>query len=114
MYAVLLLLNRLDLCYDACRPRDITWHEDNVSYMAFAVFVVTVGKQFSDVCCYAVCRPRDITWHEDNWDNPDSRFLAWTLHDNREGGSGDIYIAFNAHGFEVRWQMHALQLCRRV
>jgi hypothetical protein len=49
-----------------------------------------------------MCRPRDITWHEDNWDNPDSRFLAWTLHDNREGGSGDVYIAFNAHGFEVR------------
>ncbi|KAF6261424.1 glycoside hydrolase superfamily [Scenedesmus sp. NREL 46B-D3] len=45
--------------------------------------------------------PRDITWHEDNWDNPDSRFLAWTLHDSREGGSGDVYIAFNAHDFEV-------------
>jgi hypothetical protein len=58
---------------------------------------------------FVVCRPRDITWHEDNWDNPDSRFLAWTLHDNREGGSGDVYIAFNAHGFEVRWQLHALQ-----
>ena len=23
----------------------------------------------------------DITWHEDNWDNDDSRFLAFTLHD---------------------------------
>jgi hypothetical protein len=46
-------------------------------------------------------RPRDITWHEDNWDNPDSRFLAWTLHDHKDGGSGDIYIAFNAHGFQV-------------
>lgn len=52
------------------------------------------------------CRPRDITWHEDNWDNPDSRFLAWTLHDHKEGGSGDVYIAFNAHGFQVKgtWQ----------
>uniref|UniRef100_A0A383WPZ9 isoamylase n=1 Tax=Tetradesmus obliquus TaxID=3088 RepID=A0A383WPZ9_TETOB len=45
--------------------------------------------------------PRDITWHEDNWDNPDSRFLAWTLHDSKEGGAGDVYIAFNAHGFQV-------------
>ena len=43
----------------------------------------------------------DITWHEDNWDNPDSRFLAWTLHDSKEGGAGDVYIAFNAHGFQV-------------
>lgn len=23
----------------------------------------------------------DITWHEDNWDDDESRFLAFTLHD---------------------------------
>eukprot|EP00775_Hariotina_reticulata_P012445 gene12445-12582_t len=46
--------------------------------------------------------PKDITWHEDNWDNPDSRFLAWTLHDSHNTGCGDVYIAFNAHGFEVK------------
>lgn len=51
--------------------------------------------------CQTLPRPRDITWHEDNWDNPDSRFLAWTLHDSKEGGAGDVYIAFNAHGFQV-------------
>jgi len=42
----------------------------------------------------------DITWHEDNWDNPDSLFLAYTLHDCGQGG-GDLYIAFNQHDFFV-------------
>ncbi|KAK7282836.1 hypothetical protein RIF29_11920 [Crotalaria pallida] len=41
----------------------------------------------------------EITWHEDNWDNYDSRFLAFTLHD-RNGG--DVYLAFNAHDFFVK------------
>ncbi|XP_004501686.1 isoamylase 3, chloroplastic isoform X1 [Cicer arietinum] len=38
----------------------------------------------------------EITWHEDNWDNYDSKFLAFTLHD-RNGE--DIYLAFNAHDY---------------
>lgn len=42
--------------------------------------------------------PSDITWHENNWDNDESRFLAFTLH-SRE--AGDIYCAFNAHGFPI-------------
>lgn len=25
--------------------------------------------------------PQDITWHEDHWDNPESKFLAFSLHD---------------------------------
>ena len=25
--------------------------------------------------------PEDITWHEDNWENPESKFLAFSLHD---------------------------------
>lgn len=25
--------------------------------------------------------PEDVTWHEDNWDNPESKFLAFSLHD---------------------------------
>lgn len=41
----------------------------------------------------------DVTWHEDNWDNPDSKFLAFTLHDK---GGGEIYLAFNAHDFFVK------------
>lgn len=41
----------------------------------------------------------DVTWHEDNWDNYDSKFLAFTLHDKK---GGDIYLAFNAHDFFVR------------
>ncbi|RYR42013.1 hypothetical protein Ahy_A08g038463 isoform C [Arachis hypogaea] len=40
----------------------------------------------------------DITWHEHNWDNYESKFLAFTLHDN---SGGDIYLAFNAHDFFV-------------
>ena len=27
--------------------------------------------------------PQDVTWHEDRWDDPESRFLAFTLHDRR-------------------------------
>jgi hypothetical protein len=38
-------------------------------------------------------------WHEDNWDNEESRFVAYSLHG---GGSGDLYIAFNAHHFAVK------------
>jgi len=71
--------------------------------------------------------PKDVTWHEDRWDDPESRFLAFTLHDtvedaawgttnnnneknNGSGGSssstiicprGDLYAAFNTHDFEV-------------
>ncbi|CAI7791643.1 unnamed protein product, partial [Closterium sp. NIES-54] len=44
--------------------------------------------------------PRDITWHEDNWDNYESRFLAFSLHDV-SGTCGDLYVAFNAHSFAV-------------
>ncbi|OWM80983.1 hypothetical protein CDL15_Pgr007014 [Punica granatum] len=41
----------------------------------------------------------DVKWHEDNWDNPESKFLAFTLHG--ENG-GDIYLAFNAHDYFVK------------
>ncbi|KAK4483937.1 hypothetical protein RD792_011146 [Penstemon davidsonii] len=41
----------------------------------------------------------DVTWHENNWDNFESKFLAFTLHD--ENG-GDIYVAFNAHDYFVK------------
>lgn len=44
---------------------------------------------------------QDVTWHEDRWDDPESRFLAFTLHDRGQGG-GSLYAAFNAHSFEVR------------
>eukprot|EP00887_Chlorella_sp_A99_P000861 scaffold5.g861.t1 len=43
----------------------------------------------------------DVTWHEDRWDDPESRFLAFTLHD-RGQGCGDLYAAFNTHSFEAR------------
>ncbi|KAM7520803.1 hypothetical protein LguiB_019765 [Lonicera macranthoides] len=41
----------------------------------------------------------EVTWHEDNWDNNESKFLAFTLHD---GNGGDIYLAFNAHDYFVK------------
>lgn len=41
----------------------------------------------------------EVTWHEDQWDNPESKFLAFTLHDK---GGGDIYLAFNAHDYFVK------------
>ncbi|CAA7400953.1 unnamed protein product [Spirodela intermedia] len=43
---------------------------------------------------------KDVTWHEDNWDNPESKFLALTLHDEKLGN--DIYLAFNAHDYVVK------------
>ena len=43
----------------------------------------------------------DITWHEDCWEDPESRFLAFTLHDINQQYLGDMYIAFNSHPFEV-------------
>ena len=42
-----------------------------------------------------------ITWHEDNWDDPASKFLAFTLHDRQGEYDGDVYCAINAHNFEV-------------
>jgi isoamylase len=42
----------------------------------------------------------DITWHESNWDDEESKFLAFTLHDCGQGG-GSLYIALNSHHFDV-------------
>ncbi|XP_073104273.1 isoamylase 3, chloroplastic isoform X2 [Elaeis guineensis] len=42
----------------------------------------------------------DVTWHEHYWDNPESKFLAFTLHDEKLGG--DIYLAVNAHDYFVK------------
>lgn len=41
----------------------------------------------------------DVTWHENNWENHESKFLAFTLHDQN---GGDIYLAFNAHDYIVK------------
>uniref|UniRef100_A0ACD5XVE0 Uncharacterized protein n=1 Tax=Avena sativa TaxID=4498 RepID=A0ACD5XVE0_AVESA len=41
----------------------------------------------------------DVTWHENCWDNMESKFLAFTIHDENSGG--DIYLAFNAHDYFV-------------
>ncbi|KDD74857.1 hypothetical protein H632_c1029p0 [Helicosporidium sp. ATCC 50920] len=49
----------------------------------------------------------DVTWHEAHWDDPESRFLAYTLHDRGQGG-GDLYVAFNSHSFAVEAALPAL------
>ncbi|KAK3230950.1 hypothetical protein Dsin_002831 [Dipteronia sinensis] len=49
--------------------------------------------------CVTLLMQNDVTWHEDNWDNYDSKFLAFTLHDNI---GADIYLAFNAHEFFIK------------
>ncbi|KAI3465176.1 hypothetical protein Pfo_021839 [Paulownia fortunei] len=41
----------------------------------------------------------EVTWHEDNWENSESKFLAFTLH---EENGGDLYVAFNAHDYFVK------------
>lgn len=45
--------------------------------------------------------PGDVTWHESHWEDVESRFLAFTIHDRSGANSGDIYAAFNAHTFAV-------------
>jgi len=42
--------------------------------------------------------PEHIVWHEDKWDDPESKFLAFTIKGN---GGPDIYAAFNAQHFQV-------------
>lgn len=34
--------------------------------------------------------PEDITWHEDNWDNPESKYLAFSLHDRCHASCGAL------------------------
>ncbi|KAK9118662.1 hypothetical protein Scep_016755 [Stephania cephalantha] len=53
----------------------------------------------------------DVTWHEDNWDNHESKFLAFTLHDHNLGE--DIYLAFNAHDYIVKLALPAPPSQRR-
>ncbi|KAF6172849.1 hypothetical protein GIB67_035403 [Kingdonia uniflora] len=41
-----------------------------------------------------------MTWHEDNWENFESKFLAFTLHDHNL--QEDVYLAFNTHDYFVK------------
>lgn len=76
-------------------------HQALVLWLCHLAAMLTATLTATLAAALAGCRPRDITWHESNWDNPDSRFLAWTLHDTASSGAGDVFVAFNAHGFEV-------------
>ncbi|GER54103.1 glycogen debranching enzyme [Striga asiatica] len=42
---------------------------------------------------------KEVTWHEDKWENRESKFLAFTLH---EENGDDLYVAFNAHDYFVK------------
>ncbi|CAL5221257.1 g3414 [Coccomyxa viridis] len=57
--------------------------------------------------------PQDITWHEDNWDNPESKYLAFSLHD-RGQGCGDLWAAFNAHDYAIPAHLPAGKRWTRV
>ena len=48
--------------------------------------------------------PQDITWHEDNWDNPESKFLAFSLHDRCQS-------PFRIHCFPVHCSLLLYSLC---
>ncbi|CAB4297697.1 unnamed protein product [Prunus armeniaca] len=52
----------------------------------------------------------DVTWHEDNWHNYESKFLAFTFHDNN---GGDVYMAFNAHDYFIKVPIPAAPVKRR-
>lgn len=57
----------------------------------------------STLCRAEFLTHADVTWHESDWENPESRFLAWSLHPAGGGGAapGTLYIAFNSHGFPI-------------
>ena len=48
--------------------------------------------------------PQDITWHEEHWDNPESKFLAFSLHDRCAGR-----CCYRAHG--RRGRQYACEDC---
>eukprot|EP01023_Acetabularia_acetabulum_P024560 TRINITY_DN23696_c1_g1_i2.p2 TRINITY_DN23696_c1_g1~~TRINITY_DN23696_c1_g1_i2.p2 ORF type:complete len:227 (-),score=29.34 TRINITY_DN23696_c1_g1_i2:238-918(-) len=43
----------------------------------------------------------DVVWHEDNWDNLESKFLAFSF----RGQGNDLFIAFNAHEYEIPFRL---------
>ncbi|XP_073104275.1 isoamylase 3, chloroplastic isoform X4 [Elaeis guineensis] len=58
------------------------------------------SRQMKNFHVVLMISQNDVTWHEHYWDNPESKFLAFTLHDEKLGG--DIYLAVNAHDYFVK------------
>lgn len=65
---------------------------------------------------------QDITWHEDRWDDPESRFLAFTLHDRcaaghtktvckslLKGAAGHSVLWPSMSVLQGRWAVHLLR-----
>lgn len=69
------------------------------SHFRFFSEVIKFRQAHPQFCHEDFLSKNDVTWHEDNWDNLESKFLAFTLHDKN---GGDIYLAFNAHDFFVQ------------
>ncbi|KAI4375086.1 hypothetical protein MLD38_012996 [Melastoma candidum] len=69
------------------------------SHFRFFSEVIRFRKSHASLRNPNFLQKNDITWHEDNWGNPDSKFLAFTLH---ESDGEDIYVAFNAHDYFVK------------
>ncbi|KAK4753414.1 hypothetical protein SAY87_022212 [Trapa incisa] len=72
--------------------------ERKKSHFGFFSKAIKFRKMHAVFCQEDFLKKGDVTWHEDNWDNPDSKFLAFTLHGENE----DIYLAFNAHDYSVK------------
>ncbi|OIW21837.1 hypothetical protein TanjilG_12946 [Lupinus angustifolius] len=73
-------------------------HDSAMNNFLFFSKVIKYRQARKVFCRENFISENDITWHEDNWNNYDSKFLAFTLHDK---SGGDVYLAFNAHDFFV-------------
>ncbi|KAF5827337.1 glycoside hydrolase superfamily [Dunaliella salina] len=67
--------------------------------LRFCSGLIKLRKQHPALARAEFVNPGDYTWHEDAWDDDNSRFLAFTIHD--KAGGADLYVAFNAHTFKV-------------
>ncbi|KAF8092103.1 hypothetical protein N665_0424s0035 [Sinapis alba] len=77
-------------------------HEDFLSEVTncyLLVYMCSLNLGATLMCDCFICLKGDVTWHEDQWENHESTFLAFTLHDGVTGQ--DVYVAFNAHDFWV-------------
>ncbi|KAJ0984614.1 hypothetical protein J5N97_002970 [Dioscorea zingiberensis] len=86
-------------------------HDNSINHFQWAQLEAKKGSHFrffSEMIKFRHSHPilkhdrfltkNDVTWHEDNWGNPESKFLAFTLHED----GNDIYLAFNAHDYVVQ------------
>lgn len=73
-------------------------HDLHTSHFRFFQKVIELRKQHSLLGRGNFLTESDITWHESDWQNPESHFLAFTLH-GKDDKVEDLYVAFNVHTF---------------